>query len=110
MSKSTVMQAVTSKSILMHENGGPEKMVLEDVEVGKPGPGQVKVKHTAIGLNFIDIYTRSGLYQMPLAARPPASSSRSAPRCAASRRAIASPIAACWAPTARSASWAPSNS
>ena len=56
-----------SKSILIHENGGPEKMQLEDVEVGKPGPGQVKIKHTAIGLNFIDIYTRSGLYptQMP---------------------------------------------
>ena len=55
-----------SKSILMHENGGPEKMKLEDVEVGKPGPGQVKIKHTAIGLNFIDIYTRSGLYQTPM--------------------------------------------
>ncbi len=55
-----------SKSILMHENGGPEKMKLEDVEVGSPGPGQVKVRHTAIGLNFIDVYTRSGLYQTPL--------------------------------------------
>ena len=55
-----------SKSILMHENGGPEKMKFEDVEVGKPGPGQVKVRHTAIGLNFIDVYTRSGLYQTPL--------------------------------------------
>ena len=55
-----------AKSILIHENGGPEKMKLEDVEVGKPGPGQVKIKQTAIGLNFIDIYTRSGLYQTPL--------------------------------------------
>lgn len=55
-----------SKSILIHENGGPEKMKLEDVEVGSPGPGQVKVRHTAIGLNFIDVYTRSGLYQTPL--------------------------------------------
>jgi NADPH2:quinone reductase len=55
-----------SKSILMHENGGPEVMKLEEVEVGPPGPGQVKVKQTAIGLNFIDIYTRSGLYQTPL--------------------------------------------
>src|SRR3981189_396746 len=56
-----------SKSILIHENGGAEEMQLEDVEVGTPGPGQVKIKHTAIGLNFIDIYTRSGLYptQMP---------------------------------------------
>jgi NADPH2:quinone reductase len=55
-----------SKSILIHENGGPEKMQLADVNVGDPGPGQVKVRHTAIGLNFIDIYTRSGLYQTPL--------------------------------------------
>src|SRR5262245_9197187 len=55
-----------SKSILMHENGGPEVMKLEDVEVGAPGPGQVKVKQTAIGLNFIDIYTRSGLYPTPM--------------------------------------------
>lgn len=55
-----------SKSILIHENGGPEKMKFEDVEVGAPGPGQVKLRHTAIGLNFIDVYTRSGLYQTPL--------------------------------------------
>ncbi|MDP2333692.1 MAG: quinone oxidoreductase, partial [Reyranella sp.] len=55
-----------SKSILMHENGGPEKMQLHDVEVGAPGPGQVKIRHTAIGLNFIDVYTRSGLYATPM--------------------------------------------
>jgi NADPH2:quinone reductase len=55
-----------SKSILIHENGGPEKMQLADVNVGDPGPGQVKLRHTAIGLNFIDIYTRSGLYQTPM--------------------------------------------
>ncbi len=55
-----------SKSILIQENGGPEKMRFEDVEVGSPGPGQVKIRHTAIGLNFIDVYTRSGLYQTPL--------------------------------------------
>ena len=55
-----------SKSILMHENGGPEKLQLEEVTVGSPGPGQVKVRQTAIGLNFIDVYTRSGLYQTPL--------------------------------------------
>ena len=54
------------KSILIHETGGPEKMKLEEVEVGAPGPGQVKIRHTAIGLNFIDIYTRSGLYQTPM--------------------------------------------
>jgi NADPH:quinone reductase len=54
------------KSILIHKNGGPEEMVYEEVAVGAPGPGQVKVKHTAIGLNFIDVYTRSGLYPTPL--------------------------------------------
>src|ERR1700761_3927398 len=59
-------KAEMSKSILIHENGGPEKMQLDEVEVGKPGPGQVKIKHTAIGLNFIDVYTRSGLYPTPL--------------------------------------------
>jgi NADPH2:quinone reductase len=55
-----------SKSILIHENGGPEKMQLADVDVGDPGPGQVKIRHTAIGLNFIDVYTRSGLYPTPM--------------------------------------------
>lgn len=55
-----------SKSILIHENGGPEKMQLADVEVGKPGAGQIKIRHTAIGLNYIDVYTRSGLYPTPL--------------------------------------------
>jgi NADPH:quinone reductase len=55
-----------SKSILIHATGGPEKMQLADVEVGKPGAGEVKVRHTAIGLNFIDVYTRSGLYPTPL--------------------------------------------
>ena len=55
-----------SKAILIHETGGPEKMQLADVEVGTPGAGQVKIRHTAIGLNFIDVYTRTGLYNAPL--------------------------------------------
>ena len=54
-----------AKAVRIHETGGPEKMVYEDVEVGDPGPGEVRVRHTAIGLNFIDIYTRSGLYPVP---------------------------------------------
>jgi NADPH2:quinone reductase len=53
------------KAVRIHEAGGPEKMVYEDVEVGDPGPGEVKVKHSAIGLNYIDVYTRSGLYPVP---------------------------------------------
>jgi NADPH:quinone reductase len=55
-----------SKSILIHETGGPDKMQFADVDVGAPGPGEVKIRHTAIGLNYIDVYTRSGLYATPL--------------------------------------------
>src|SRR5882757_7643987 len=54
------------KSILIYENGDADKMKIHDVEVGEPGPGQVRIKQTAIGLNFIDIYTRSGLYPTPM--------------------------------------------
>lgn len=51
-----------SKAIRVHQFGGPEVLQLEDIEVGSPGPGQIKVKHAAIGLNFIDVYHRTGLY------------------------------------------------
>jgi NADPH2:quinone reductase len=51
-----------SRAIRIHETGGPEVLRLEDVEVGPPGEGEVQVRHTAIGLNFIDVYDRSGLY------------------------------------------------
>jgi len=50
----------------IYEHGGPEKLKWEQVEVGDPGPGQVRVRSTAIGLNFIDTYQRSGLYPMPM--------------------------------------------
>jgi NADPH:quinone reductase-like Zn-dependent oxidoreductase len=56
------------RAIRIHEVGGPEVMRLEDVEVAPPGPDEVQVHHTAIGLNFIDVYDRNGLYpqkQMP---------------------------------------------
>ncbi len=49
-------------AIRIHETGGPEKMLWEEVEVGSPGPGQVLVRNTAVGLNFIDVYQRTGLY------------------------------------------------
>lgn len=52
--------------IRIHQNGGPEQMQWEEVAVGEPGPGEVRVRNTAIGLNFIDTYHRSGLYPMPL--------------------------------------------
>jgi NADPH2:quinone reductase len=50
----------------IYEHGGPEVMSWEEVEVGKPGPGEVRVRNTAVGLNYIDTYHRSGLYPMQL--------------------------------------------
>jgi len=55
-----------SKAFRIHAHGGPEVLRWEDVEVGDPGPGQARVRHHAVGLNFIDIYHRSGLYPLPL--------------------------------------------
>src|SRR3954471_20683503 len=53
-------------AIRIHENGGADKLRWEEVEVGNPGPGQVRVRNTAVGLNYIDTYQRSGLYPMPV--------------------------------------------
>src|SRR5689334_22528498 len=53
-------------AIRFAKNGGPEVLEWQEVEIGKPGNGQVRLRHTAVGLNFIDTYQRSGLYQMPL--------------------------------------------
>jgi NADPH:quinone reductase len=58
------------KAIRVHETGGPEKLVYEDVPNPAPGPGQALVKVHAIGVNFIDIYHRSGLYKLPLPFTP----------------------------------------
>lgn len=57
-----------SKVVRFHKTGGPDVLQLEEVTVGEPGQGQVRVRHTAIGVNFIDTYQRSGLYQMALPA------------------------------------------
>jgi NADPH2:quinone reductase len=54
------------KAIRIHKTGGPEVLVWEDVEVGDPGPGQLRIRHHAIGVNYVDTYQRSGLYPMPL--------------------------------------------
>ncbi len=54
----------------IHEHGGPEKLRWEEVQVGAPGEGQVLVRNTAVGLNFIDTYQRSGLYPMQLPFTP----------------------------------------
>jgi len=55
-------------AIRVHETGGPEKMRWEEINVGKPGAGEVRVRHTAVGVNFIDTYHRSGLYPVTLPA------------------------------------------
>ncbi len=52
-------------AIRIHEHGGPEVLRYEDVEVGRPGPGQVRLRQTAIGVNYIDTYQRTGLYKLP---------------------------------------------
>ena len=55
-------------AIRMYETGGPDVLRWEQIAVGKPGPGQVRLRHEAVGLNFADTYFRSGLYPMPLPA------------------------------------------
>lgn len=57
-----------SHAIRAHDVGGPEVMRWEEVEVGDPGPGQIRIRHAAVGLNYIDTYHRTGLY--PIAERP----------------------------------------
>ncbi|MCC7059429.1 MAG: quinone oxidoreductase [Burkholderiaceae bacterium] len=56
------------KAIRIERTGGPEVMQYVDVQVGEPGPGEAQVRHHAIGLNFIDVYFRTGLYPQPLPA------------------------------------------
>jgi NADPH2:quinone reductase len=55
-----------SRAFVVREYGGPEQLKLENVEVGAPGAGQLKIRNKAIGLNFVDVYQRTGLYKTPL--------------------------------------------
>jgi NADPH2:quinone reductase len=55
-----------AQAIRLHQTGGPEQLKLEQVEVGAPGPGQARVRHAFVAVNFIDIYFRTGRYPMPL--------------------------------------------
>ncbi len=57
-----------TKAIRLFETGGPDVMQWVDVEVGEPGPGEVRIRHAACGLNYIDVYFRTGLYPQPLPA------------------------------------------
>jgi len=52
-----------TQAIVLRETGGPEKLLWEPVEVGQPGPGELRIRHTAIGVNFHDTYVRAGLYK-----------------------------------------------
>lgn len=56
---------VKSKAIRVHELGGPEVLRWEEVEVGEPGEGEIRIRTTAVGVNFIDIYFRKGVYAAP---------------------------------------------
>ncbi len=60
------MTSNTTRAVRIEQPGGPEVMQLVPVQVGEPGPGQVRIRHHAIGLNFIDVYQRSGLYTLPM--------------------------------------------
>ena len=55
-----------AQAIRMHATGGPDVLRLEDVEVGAPAPGHVRIRHVAVGLNFADTYFRTGFYKIPL--------------------------------------------
>jgi NADPH2:quinone reductase len=57
-----------AKAVRYHQQGGPEVLQVDDVQVGEPGQGQIRIKHRAIGVNFVDTYQRSGLYPMQLPA------------------------------------------
>lgn len=69
-----------SKAVRIEQHGGPEELKIVDVTVGEPGPGEIRIRHKAVGLNFIDCYQRSGTYKMPMplqqAWKPPAWSRR----------------------------------
>ena len=60
------MSSPLSRSIQIDQHGGPEQMHLVQITVGEPGPGEVRIRHHAVGLNYIDVYQRSGLYPMNL--------------------------------------------
>ncbi|NCT85200.1 MAG: quinone oxidoreductase [Comamonadaceae bacterium] len=60
---------MSDKAVVIEAPGGPEQLKLVDVEVGAPGPGEIRIRHAACGLNYIDVYHRNGSYPLPLPAR-----------------------------------------
>lgn len=57
---------MSERAVRLSQAGGPEVMQVQTVEVGDPGPGEIRIRQKAAGLNFIDIYQRSGVYDIPL--------------------------------------------
>ena len=60
------MTSQTSKAVRISQHGGPEELQIVNVSVGEPCPGEIRIRHKAVGLNYIDIYQRSGLYTLPM--------------------------------------------
>jgi NADPH2:quinone reductase len=60
------MAMTRSKAVRIDQHGGAEELKLVDVEVGEPGPGEIRIRHKAVGLNYIDIYQRAGVYKLPM--------------------------------------------
>ncbi len=60
------MSAFPSRAVRIDKNGGPEELKLVNVTVGDPGPGEIRIRHKAVGLNYIDVYQRAGMYPLPL--------------------------------------------
>ena len=58
-----------SKAVIIEKNGGPEELKIVDVTVGQPGAGEIRIRHKAVGLNFIDVYQRTGFYPFPMPLR-----------------------------------------
>lgn len=56
----------SSRTVRIDQTGGPEQLNLVELAVGEPGPGEIRIRHHAVGLNFIDVYHRTGLYPLPL--------------------------------------------
>ena len=60
------MTQIRSRAVRIDQHGGPEQLKIVDVTVGDPGPGEIRIRHKACGLNFLDVYQRSGVYQLPM--------------------------------------------
>lgn len=60
---------MSEKAVVIEAPGGPEQLKLVEVDVGAPGPGEIRIRHAACGLNYIDVYQRNGTYALPLPAR-----------------------------------------